>query len=151
MGRKIVSLGVRLRSERERLGLSQPQLAAIVGATKQTVYYWESGKSAPDGFQLATMWTAGVDVMYVLTGRYAADVVPAPTLTVEEGTMLNYFREASKEVRRAAIGALIGIAPPAENVTKQKVSGDVTMNNNTPGGIQVGFNSGTIQKIKKTR
>lgn len=64
-------IGVRLREERERLGLSQPKFAAIAGTTKQTLFSWETGKTAPDGFQMARFAEAGVDVLYVLTGRRA--------------------------------------------------------------------------------
>ncbi|WP_233573615.1 hypothetical protein [Acidovorax sp. 94] len=47
-------------------------------------------------------------MLYILTGQRAGGVKPAPTLTADEETMLNYFRDASKEVRRAALGALLG-------------------------------------------
>ena len=46
-------IGDRLRAEREALGLSQPKFAALAGTTKQTLFSWESGKTAPDGFQLS--------------------------------------------------------------------------------------------------
>ena len=64
-----MSLGERLRQERERLGLSQPKFAAIAATSKQTLFSWESGKTAPDGFQLAALRTAGVDVSYVIAGE----------------------------------------------------------------------------------
>ncbi|RKR66319.1 helix-turn-helix protein [Acidovorax sp. 94] len=101
-------IGKRLREERERLGLSQPAFAAVAGTSKQTLFSWETGKTAPDGFQLSALATAGADVLYILTGQRAGGVKPAPTLTADEETMLNYFRDASKEVRRAALGALLG-------------------------------------------
>ena len=63
-----MSIGDRLRSERENLGLSQPKFAAIAGTTKQTLFSWESGKTAPDGFQLSALAAAGADVLYILTG-----------------------------------------------------------------------------------
>lgn len=68
-------IGARLREERERLGLSQPKFAAIAGTTKQTLFSWETGKTAPDGFQMALFADAGVDVLYVLTGRRASGPV----------------------------------------------------------------------------
>lgn len=101
-------IGKRLREERERLGLSQPLFAAHAGTTKQTLFSWETGKTAPDGFQLEALAAAGADVLYVITGQRAGGVKPAPTLTAEEETMLGYFRDASREVRRAALGALLG-------------------------------------------
>ena len=110
-----MTVGKRLREERERLGLSQPAFAAVAGTTKQTLFSWETGKTAPDGFQLAAFATSGADVLYILTGERAGGVKPAPTLTAEEETMLGYFRDASKEVRRAALGALLGASAPVGN------------------------------------
>lgn len=70
----------RLRSERERLGLTQPQLAEIAGAAKRTVIDWEKGVSSPTGVQLAKLAAAGVDVLYVLTGTSATP----PSTTFDE-------------------------------------------------------------------
>jgi len=63
-----MSIGIRLREERERLGMSQPEFADWVNVTKKTLFSWENGKTAPDCFQLAAFAPAGVDVLYVLTG-----------------------------------------------------------------------------------
>lgn len=103
-----MTLGERLRAERERLGMNQPAFAAIARTTKQTLYSWESGKTAPDGFQLGAMAEAGADVRYIVTGD--RDYEPPPPLTAEEQTMLGYFRQAEPAVRRAAMGALLGAA-----------------------------------------
>ena len=70
-------IGKRLREERERLGLSQPAFAAVAGTTKQTLFSWETGKTAPDGFQLAALATTGADVLYILTGQRSQPVPPA--------------------------------------------------------------------------
>lgn len=70
-----MTIGERLREERERLGLSQPKFAALVSTTKQTLFSWETGKTAPDGFQLAALAAAGVDVLYILTGQSSSAVL----------------------------------------------------------------------------
>ena len=96
----------RLREERERLALSQQALAEKCGVTARSQRNYESGERNPDSAYLAAIAAAGADVLYVLTGERDG---PAPvTLSAEEETMLAYFREASKEVRRAALGALLG-------------------------------------------
>lgn len=105
-----MTIGERLREERERLGLSQPKFAAIAGTTKQTLFSWETGKTAPDGFQLAALGTEQVDVLYVLTGQRTGGVKPAPTLTADEEELLALFRAAPLAVKAAAIGALHGAA-----------------------------------------
>ncbi len=68
-----MSIGERLKEERERIGMTQPAFAAVAKTTKQTLFSWESGKTAPDGFQMAAFSSAGVDVQYVLTGNRRGD------------------------------------------------------------------------------
>ena len=135
-------IGKRLREERERLGLSQPAFAAVAGTTKQTLFSWETGKTAPDGFQLAALATTGADVLYILTGQRTGGVKPAPTLTAEEETMLGYFRDASKEVRRAALGALLG----ASVQTASHVGGTHSQHSSGPGAIHIGGVGKTLPK-----
>lgn len=103
------SIGDRLREERERLGLNQTQLAELAGTTRKSQFNYETNARKADSDYLVAVAAAGVDVLYVLTGEKAGS--PAASLTAEEQTMLAYFREASKEVRRAALGALLGAAP----------------------------------------
>lgn len=98
-----MTFGERLREERERLGLSQPKLAAVAGTTKQTLFSWESGKTAPDGFQLGLLTTAGIDVLYIITGQ---------RLSPEHRAMFDVMRQASEDDAH-----LVGQA--AEVVTKQ--------------------------------
>ena len=40
-------LGQKIKRQREKLLLSQNDLATLVGVTRQTVYYWESGRRKP--------------------------------------------------------------------------------------------------------
>ena len=67
-----MSIAKRLKAERERLGLSQPQLGELVKAGKTTVINWEKGSSAPDAVQLSAIAAAGADVLYILTGTRTA-------------------------------------------------------------------------------
>jgi transcriptional regulator with XRE-family HTH domain len=60
--------GERLRSERLRLGLTQPEFAELAGAKKRTLVDWESDVSSPTAKQLAALAAHGVDVLFVLTG-----------------------------------------------------------------------------------
>lgn len=64
-----MTIGKRLREERERLGYSQPDFAALGGKTKKTQIEWEADKATPNAAFLAEVERAGVDVLYVLTGR----------------------------------------------------------------------------------
>lgn len=61
-------LNVRLKSERTRLGLTQPEFAEAAGAKKRTLIDWEKGVSSPTAMQLSALAEIGVDVLFVLTG-----------------------------------------------------------------------------------
>lgn len=74
------SIGKRLRDERERLKLSQSEIAAVVeaagvaGATRQSQSLYEKDKRKPDAAYLAVAASLGVDVLYVLTGQRAQQI-----------------------------------------------------------------------------
>lgn len=59
----------RLRSERERLGLSQTDFGAIAGVKRNAQMNYENGTRAPDADYLSAIAEAGVDIHYVVTGK----------------------------------------------------------------------------------
>lgn len=64
-----MSLGKRLREERERLGFSQSDFAELVGASRKSQLRWEKDESAP-GADVLSIWASkGLDVMYLITGQ----------------------------------------------------------------------------------
>jgi transcriptional regulator with XRE-family HTH domain len=65
----VAGIGKRLREERERLQLSQEQLAAIAGTNRITPSRYEGGTHLPTIGFLAAVAQAGVDVGYVLDGK----------------------------------------------------------------------------------
>ena len=70
--RKVIhmdTMGKRLKSERERLGLSQVLFAAAGGSSKPSQVRYEKGERYPDGAYLQRISGIGVDVLYVLTGQ----------------------------------------------------------------------------------
>ncbi|MDR0703046.1 MAG: helix-turn-helix domain-containing protein [Azoarcus sp.] len=73
-----MTIGERLREERERLRLSQVSFAELAGTTKQTLFSWETGRTSPGADQLAIMASAGVDVLYVITGARHNNVATTP-------------------------------------------------------------------------
>lgn len=98
--------GDRLREERERLGMSQPKFAALAETTKQTLFSWETSKTAPDGFQLAALHKAGVDVLFVITGKHtgAASAPPMPDLGTIE-LAVEYVRNREQLEKRKLTAA----------------------------------------------
>jgi len=109
----------RLREERKRLGMNQTELAGIAGVQKQAQVNYESGERSPNSDYLTAIAAVGADVLYILTGSREG---PVPeTLTSEERVMLDYFRQASAPVRKAALGALLSSAPGGSS-TSAKVN-----------------------------
>ncbi|MGB3316043.1 MAG: helix-turn-helix domain-containing protein [Albidovulum sp.] len=72
------ALSLRLREERERLGLSQEAFAALGGQKRLSQTRYERGERVPDSNYLAALSRAGVDVHYVLTGRRSEGGAPDP-------------------------------------------------------------------------
>jgi len=64
-----LTIGRRLKEERERLGLSQPAFADLAGASKGSQIAWEKGVASPNAVALASFAKAGVDLLYVVTGE----------------------------------------------------------------------------------
>ena len=64
-----MSFGTRLKEERKRLGCKQAEFAALVGTDvpKQSLY--ENGHRQLRAGYLERIAAAGVDVLYVITGR----------------------------------------------------------------------------------
>lgn len=93
-------IGQRLREERERLGMSQPNFAAIAGTTKQTLFSWETGKTAPDGFQIAALAAQGVDILYVLTGQRSPSI---PAADPAEQVLLDSYRRCGAQAKQNLI------------------------------------------------
>ena len=77
MGKKEL-IGVRLKEERERLGLNQSDFAGVAGVTRKTLFGYETAERAPAGDALAAWAEIGVDVLYVLTGARSG-AIPVPS------------------------------------------------------------------------
>lgn len=114
-----------------RLGLSQTVLGEAGGVTKKSQMLYESGDRSPDASYLAAVAQTGVDIAYVLTG--GSDRPTGPPLTEDERLLLHYYREAEPAVRKAALGALLGVSDRGAHIGgtfSQHATGD--------GSIQIG-------------
>lgn len=84
------TFGDRLKSERERLGMTQPVFAKFGGVLKGAQINYEKGERMPDVSYLVAVAAVGVDVSYLLTGlRLPPDVAAhfqsAAAVTVKQG------------------------------------------------------------------
>lgn len=64
-----MSLGERLREERERLGFSQADFAELVSASRKSQIRWEKDESAPSADSISLWANVGLDVLYLITGQ----------------------------------------------------------------------------------
>lgn len=99
-----MSIGNRLKEERERLGLNQTELGDIGKASRKTQFSYESDASSPSADYLERLYKAGVDVGYVITGVRGGEVLPA--YTKDEVAILRLWREASPDARAVAVRVL---------------------------------------------
>ena len=116
-----MSFSVRLKEERKRLRLTQPELAAAGGTTKGSQLKYEKGENPANSQYLELIAKVGVDIQYLLTG-----VRSDMALTPEEKHLLALYREALQPLRKAAIAALASggqIGASGQSVT---IGGDNT-------------------------
>lgn len=61
-------VGSRLQEERKKAGLSQSELADLVGIGKMTQFQYEKGTNLPTLKYLSSIIPIGIDIQYVLFG-----------------------------------------------------------------------------------
>ena len=88
------SFSDRLREERLRLDMVQPEFAGLGGVGKQSQINYESGKRMPDAAYLAALAEHGVDVGYLVTGERSTSPVDRSMLGVpmSEFVQVRYWR-----------------------------------------------------------
>lgn len=77
-------LGLRLREERQRLGLDQVAFGELGGVKKNTQIAYEKGETSPSAAYLIKLEGHGVDATYVLTGQHAGTSTEPPNDDVVE-------------------------------------------------------------------
>lgn len=98
-----MTIGDRLREERERLGFSQPAFAGLAETTKKSQIDYEKGITFPKANYLEVVAKVGADIQYIVTGeRVANRLEPAEQLFLER------FRVAPKALQDEALLALLG-------------------------------------------
>ena len=111
----------RLRTERERLELSQQGLAEKCGVTARSQRNYESGERNPDSAYLAAIAAAGADVLYILTGQRSGAAAAAPVAAEPPATQLSRralavaqnYEATSEEGKKIIEAAAFAAAKPA--------------------------------------
>jgi transcriptional regulator with XRE-family HTH domain len=101
----------RLEAERRRLKFSQDDAALIVSRRRQAWAAWERGETSPDARELDLLAARGFDVVYLLTGDRAPEL-----LSRDESQLLEDMRgmdERARRMLRAMVDAWHGWSPAA--------------------------------------
>ncbi|WP_369969874.1 helix-turn-helix domain-containing protein [Stenotrophomonas rhizophila] len=94
-----MSVGLRLKEERKRLGLTQEAMGVACGVSKRTQIFYETDSVGASAAYLAAAHALGADVTFVLTGE-------RERLSAEDSELLELWRAAKPPARAAAIATL---------------------------------------------
>ncbi|MGB3289610.1 MAG: helix-turn-helix transcriptional regulator [Burkholderiaceae bacterium] len=132
-----MDIGSRLRGERERLQLTQTQLAKIASASKHAQIKWEKGEAYPNAAVLSAWAEIGMDVLYVVTGE-RANVPTSAHLPPKEQMIMDAYRAGTPEQQEFILKAALGfsgtkapgktVLQRAKKVKGVMMAGDVIIN-----------------------
>lgn len=100
---KLRQIGEILKEERQRLGMSQADFAAVAGLTGRAQIRYEQTEP-PGGNYFRALSEIGVDIQYVLTGLRTISVV-----TDEEQKLLSVYRSLDYRGKGGVWGTMNGI------------------------------------------
>lgn len=134
-----------MKEERERLGMTQQEMAALGGSSLRTMQGYESGSFAPKTEFLASVASAGVDISYVVTGvRSITHIRPLDVQIVAHPNSMHLSRSQHQSLSGAApapnsdedtiyvplLSATGSMGPGNELLTEDVVMGDVPFSRN---------------------
>lgn len=102
------ALGARIRMFREKRGLTQKALGAMLNKGESTVRMWELGRSEPDVDTLKLLASEFNISMDTLTGAAEDHGIDFSTLSEDERSVLYYYR--TRDDIRYAIDTMISAA-----------------------------------------
>lgn len=110
--------GERLREERIRLGLSQPELAAACGVSRNSQINYEAEKNSPAISYFQHAADRGMDIAYVISGVRALpqnflkeERAVFMELSAREEGVLSRFRRLDETGKRAVDQMLSALQP----------------------------------------
>lgn len=108
-----MSVGSRIKEERERLGFSQEVFAERGGVSRRSQIMYEQDKTEASATYFTLIAELGADVNYILTGKNKGLMLKANfavndslSLSREEIEMLEMFRAVSSEQKNDALESL---------------------------------------------
>jgi len=87
-----VSLGERLREERDRINKKQKEIASYLDINRKTWGKYERNETVPDLSTLGKLHQIGFDIAYVVTGNKI-------TISDEEEKIIKQYRKSNETVK----------------------------------------------------
>ncbi|HCT6817137.1 TPA: helix-turn-helix transcriptional regulator [Morganella morganii] len=89
------TIGIRLKTERERLGLNQTDFAKLAGYSRSAQASYERDEKTPGGEYLQKIAEHGCDILYILTGQ----LTEAKSISEEENKLISNYRAMDEAAR----------------------------------------------------
>ena len=108
--------GERLRTERERLGYTELQIAQLLGVPLEVYQKYELGQEDPGIFRMPRLNDCGFDILFIITSERHNPIE-------EESELLARFRELSSRGRDSifmTLDALERLAPNLRQTIRNK-------------------------------
>lgn len=119
--------GEALKYQREINGYSQSSLAKATGLKQQMISWWEAEKGLPNidfCVQLANFYGITLEELLGLEDDFGTkthnEATAAPTYSVEERRLVDYFRQLSPNMQRIALNTLQGMSGGGEDSLHKK-------------------------------
>ena len=97
VGTIFVTIGERLKEERQLIRLNQTDLAEQCGVSKNTQLAYEKGERSPDAVYLEKAAALGMDVLYVVTGERKP--LPSTCLSGDATAFFEVYQQVSESDR----------------------------------------------------
>lgn len=112
-----MTIGERLKEERQRIGVNQTVLAEKCGVTKNTQLAYEKGERNPDTAYLAHAASLGIDILYLVTGERKP--LPGDSISAQDAQFLKAYQRVSEPDRDLLLRMVSAFADAADLTGKK--------------------------------
>ncbi|MDR6584672.1 MULTISPECIES: helix-turn-helix domain-containing protein [Herbaspirillum] len=128
----------RLKGERKRLGLNQDKFAQLGGVTRDTQLNYENGSRKPDSDYLQRLSDAGIDVLFLFTGKLSVG-----SLSDDEEELLDGYRKLDLRAKARVLGVVEGASDADTPPSAPKNRSNITIH----GGVGQQIHGETFKKV----
>ncbi|MBW9333141.1 helix-turn-helix transcriptional regulator [Herbaspirillum sp. RU 5E] len=128
----------RLKGERKRLGLNQDKFAQLGGVTRDTQLNYENGSRKPDSDYLQRLSDAGIDVLFLFTGKLSVG-----SLSDDEEELLDGYRKLDLRAKARVLGVVEGASDTEKPASAPKGRANITIH----GGVGQQIHGETFKKV----